>query len=171
MRQFSDRLEVQSPGRLPGLVRVENIKNVRFSRNPHIARILAEMTDYVRELNEGVPRMFQEMQKAGLREPRFRITDATVTVILYKEVIVQDEPEDGPPEALITLARELSNVDSVQFRLARELEIFQDGKVYSVAEIAEILQVTIRTISRDFTILKDKGLIEAVAFGTYQRSN
>ncbi|MGI4736457.1 MAG: ATP-binding protein [Janthinobacterium lividum] len=171
VRQFADRLEVQSPGRLPGLVRVENIKNVRFSRNPHIARILAEMTDYVRELNEGVPRMFQEMQKAGLREPRFRITDATVTVILYKEVIVHDEPEDGPPEALITIARELSSVDSVQLRLARELEIFQDGKVYSAAEIAEILQVTIRTISRDFTILKDAGLIESVAFGAYQRSS
>lgn len=171
VRQFADRLEVQSPGRLPGLVRVENIKNVRFSRNPHIARILAEMTDYVRELNEGVPRMFQEMQKAGLREPRFRITDATVTVILYKEVIVHDEPEDGPPEALIAIARELSNVDSVQLRLARELEIFQDGKVYSAAEIAEILQVTIRTISRDFTILKDAGLIESVAFGAYQRSS
>ena len=59
--RFEDRLEIESPGRLPGLVRVQNIQNARYARNPHIARVLADTTGYVRELNEGVRRMFDEM--------------------------------------------------------------------------------------------------------------
>ena len=53
VKQFTDRLEVESPGRFPKLVRVENIRRSRFSRNPHIARVLAELTDYVREMKRG----------------------------------------------------------------------------------------------------------------------
>ena len=84
IREFDDRLEIESPGRLPGLVRVQNIQNVRFSRNPHIARVLAEMTGYVRELNEGVRRMFEEMQRYGLRAPVFFVGESSVRVILFK---------------------------------------------------------------------------------------
>jgi len=35
---FEDRLEVESQGRLPGLVRVDKIRSTRFARNPRIAR-------------------------------------------------------------------------------------------------------------------------------------
>jgi ATP-dependent DNA helicase RecG len=173
VRQFSDRLEVQSPGRLPGLVRIENIQNVRFSRNPHVARILAEMTDYVRELNEGVPRMFQEMQSVGLRAPEFRITDATVTVILYKEATTLEVEEvlideERPAEEMLVIAKDLSNVESIQLRLARELELFQKGGLYSASEMANKLNVTVRTISRDFNLLKEGEYIEQVDFGLYQ---
>ena len=34
---FDDRIEFLSPGKLPGIVTVENIQNTRFSRNPLIA--------------------------------------------------------------------------------------------------------------------------------------
>ena len=85
--QFSDRLEVQSPGRFPGLVRVENIRDNRCARNPSIARVLTETTDYVREMNEGVKRMFREMEDANLPQPAFRTTDSSVIVTLYKMTI------------------------------------------------------------------------------------
>lgn len=35
---FDDRLEIHSPGKLPNIVTVDNIKHERFSRNPRIAR-------------------------------------------------------------------------------------------------------------------------------------
>lgn len=56
---FDDRLEIESPGRLPGLVRIDNIRTARFARNPRIARALADL-DYGRELGEGVNRMYEE---------------------------------------------------------------------------------------------------------------
>jgi ATP-dependent DNA helicase RecG len=40
IRIFDDRIEIQSPGRLPGYVSVNNILEARFSRNPKIVRTL-----------------------------------------------------------------------------------------------------------------------------------
>ena len=37
---FDDRIEIGSPGRLPGLVRIDNLRSTRFARNPRIARAL-----------------------------------------------------------------------------------------------------------------------------------
>lgn len=61
---------------------VNNIFTTRFASNPLISRILTEM-ELVRELNEGVPRIFEEMKAAGLPEPKIVETTANVTVVLY----------------------------------------------------------------------------------------
>lgn len=76
---FEDRLEVESPGRLPGLVRFDNIRSTRFARNPRIARAVADL-DYGRELGEGVNRMYEEMERAGLPDPVFAQTTASLRV-------------------------------------------------------------------------------------------
>lgn len=60
---FDDKLEITSPGGLPNIVTVENIKNRRYSRNPRIARTLTEF-GWVKEMNEGVKRIFSEMEAA-----------------------------------------------------------------------------------------------------------
>lgn len=79
---FADRLEVESPGRLPGIVRVENIRSTRFARNPRIARAVADL-GYGRELGEGVDRMFEEMRRVGLPEPVYEQRPASVRVTLW----------------------------------------------------------------------------------------
>jgi len=76
---FDDRLEVVSPGRLPGLVRIATIRTTRFARNPRIARALADL-DYGRELGEGVNRMYEEMARAGLPEPAFYQSPASLRI-------------------------------------------------------------------------------------------
>ena len=78
---FRDRIEVESPGRLPGLVRIENIRRTRFARNPRIARALSDL-GYGRELGEGVNRMFEGMAQAGLPEPLYEQGPASVRVTL-----------------------------------------------------------------------------------------
>lgn len=65
---FSDRMEVTSPGRLPGPVNIKNIATTRYARNPSIARALTEM-GYARELTEGVRRMFASMERSGFARP------------------------------------------------------------------------------------------------------
>ena len=50
---FDDRLEIVSPGALPNIVTIDNMRTTRYSRNPRIARTLSEF-GWVRELNEGV---------------------------------------------------------------------------------------------------------------------
>lgn len=83
---FADRLEVESPGRLPGLVRIDTIRSTRFARNPRVARTVLEF-GYGRELGEGVDRMFEEMQRAGLPDPVYRQGPASVTVTLLMDPI------------------------------------------------------------------------------------
>ena len=81
---FEDRLTVESPGRLPGLVRLENIRSTRFARNPRIASAMNDL-GYGRELGEGVDRMFQEMELAGLPDPVFTQGPASVLVTLLAD--------------------------------------------------------------------------------------
>lgn len=83
---FDDRVEVESPGRLPGLVRVENIRSTRFARNPRIARAFADL-GYGRELGEGVNRMFEEMSRAGLPDPIYVQGPSSVRVTFLADTL------------------------------------------------------------------------------------
>jgi ATP-dependent DNA helicase RecG len=93
---FDDRIEVESPGRLPGLVRLENIRSTRFARNPRIARALNDL-GYGRELGEGVDRMYEDMGRAGLPEPVFRQGPASVVVALLADPIAARLLDHLPP--------------------------------------------------------------------------
>lgn len=66
IKMFDNRIVVESPGRLPGLVRTNNIRYTHFSRNPRIAEFLKT---YVKEYGEGVDRMYNELESAGFHEP------------------------------------------------------------------------------------------------------
>ena len=67
---YDDRLEITSPGALPNMVTLENMRYTHWSRNPIIARTLVEF-GWVRELNEGVQRIYDEMAEMLLREPTY----------------------------------------------------------------------------------------------------
>ena len=82
---YDDRLEILSPGRLPNLVTVDNIQETRFSRNPQIARVLTEF-GLVRELNEGVKRIYSDMKKQNLDLPIYRENDQAVILILKNDI-------------------------------------------------------------------------------------
>ncbi|HFU3789859.1 TPA: ATP-binding protein [Streptococcus suis] len=83
---FDDRLEIHSPGKLPNIVTVENIKHERFSRNPRIARTLTEF-GWVREMNEGVKRIYSEMESAFLHEPKFSEPGNKVVLTLENNIV------------------------------------------------------------------------------------
>ena len=70
---FDDHIEVRSPGLPPHPVTVEALnrcEHIHLSRNPLIVRVLADL-GYMRELGEGIPRMFAEMEREGFYPPRF----------------------------------------------------------------------------------------------------
>lgn len=65
---YDDRMEILSPGDLPGIVTINNIKEKRYARNPIISRTLTEL-GVVKELNEGVSRIYKEMSEFFLEVP------------------------------------------------------------------------------------------------------
>ena len=82
---YDDRLEIESPGRLPDIVTVDNIAYTRFSRNKTISRVMTEF-EWVRELNEGVKKIYSDMADAGLPEPEYVETPNTVKLILRNNI-------------------------------------------------------------------------------------
>ena len=82
---YDDRIEIESPGCLPNIVTVDNIRTTRFSRNPRIARVLTEF-GWVRELNEGVKKIYSDMVEYGLDEPEYRNSANAVTLILKNNI-------------------------------------------------------------------------------------
>lgn len=83
---FDNRMEINSPGLLPNIVTVENIKYTRYSRNPRIARVLSEF-GWVKEMNEGVKRIYTEMENLFLNEPVYSEPNNNVLLILKNNII------------------------------------------------------------------------------------
>lgn len=85
---FDDRLEITSPGKLPNIVTVDNIRLTRYSRNPRIARVLTEF-GWVRELNEGVKRIFSDMEEFYLEPPVYLEPEYSVKLVLKNNIALR----------------------------------------------------------------------------------
>ena len=85
---YDDRLEIESPGKLPNIVTIENIRETRFSRNPRISRVLTEM-GWVRELNEGVKRIYSDMESFFLEAPIYSEPEQSVRLVLKNKIIMR----------------------------------------------------------------------------------
>lgn len=79
---FDDRIEIESPGRFPGLISPNDpLTATRFARNPRIARVCSDL-NFGQELGEGIRRMFEEMRLAGLADPLYEQTAGSVRLSL-----------------------------------------------------------------------------------------
>lgn len=86
---YDDRMEVRSPGDLIPPVTIEALRQrqpVHASRNPLLVRVLVD-AGLMREEGEGIPRMFEEMERSYLRVPEFLSSEGEFTVILRNEPI------------------------------------------------------------------------------------
>lgn len=96
---FDDRIEIASPGRFPGIVDVSDpLSAPRFARNPRIARICADL-DFGQELGEGIRRIYDEMRLAGLEEPVYAQTEASVRLVLSAEPMERQLDAQLTPDA------------------------------------------------------------------------
>lgn len=94
IKLFDDRLEICSPGRLGGFVTLDTMRTKRYSRNPQIARVLNEM-GIVRELNEGVKRIYSEMQRFFLKDPIYSEPDRhSVLLVLDNNIVMRSKRKE-----------------------------------------------------------------------------
>ena len=89
---WDDRIEVRSPGPLPGHITVDNMRDEHYSRNPRIMRVLKTM-GLVEEYGEGVDRMYREMESRLMEPPLFEATSSSVTVTLRNRFLVDVEDQ------------------------------------------------------------------------------
>ncbi|MYD10211.1 MAG: hypothetical protein F4X02_09225 [Chloroflexi bacterium] len=144
VRMFSDRLEVISPGGLPGFITVENIKDEHFSRNPRLVGGLFHW-GYIEELGLGIDRMLEVMEQAGHSPPRFDARPYSFAVALHNERIRPLIPD---------WAR------GVNHRQARALQYVRDRGTITNREYRGLVQsVSAETLRLDLADLVDKGIL------------
>jgi ATP-dependent DNA helicase RecG len=88
---FDDRMEVLSPGDLVvpvTLSLLQHRKRIHASRNPLIVRVLAD-AGIMREEEEGIPRMYEEMEESFLKHPEFHVEQSLFSVALRNQPIFE----------------------------------------------------------------------------------
>lgn len=138
IRVFDNRIEVESPGRLPAHITIDNILSERFSRNGSIVRIINKFPDPPnQDVGEGLNTAFAAMRKIGLKPPR--IEERANSVL----VSIKHEPLASPEQLILEY---LEAHDSIRNRQARD--VCNIGADY--------------VIKRIFGQLNDRGLIEQI---------
>ncbi|MCS6883549.1 MAG: ATP-binding protein [Oscillochloridaceae bacterium] len=148
---FSDRLEVYSPGRLPGHVTVENIVEERFSRNETLVQVLADH-GLIERLGYGIDRMLRQMAEAGLPPPIFRETAAGFLVTLIGQPV-----EDLSVEGLDT--REWARMGLNERQIAALLFVMDQRRITNRDLQEQFPEVSAESIRRDLADLVERGML------------
>ena len=155
IKMFDDRITVESPGVLPGIVRLNNLRTVHFSRNPKIAEFLHQY-EYVKEFGEGIDRMFKEMEDAGLPAPEYTDNAFMLNVTIRNgKASGEVNGDDGEVNGEV-------NFDDFSKNELLVYEVIANKPTVTRTDLIETLDVSARTIDRAIKSLKDKGIIERV---------
>jgi ATP-dependent DNA helicase RecG len=133
IRIFDNRVEVLSPGTLPGHVTAENILSERFARNPGLVRLINKFPNPPnKDVGEGLNTAFESMKQLKLKPPIIEQEGGYVKVVLRHEALAT--PEESILEYLLENneianrhAREICYIDS-ENKMKRILQVLvQNG--------------------------------------------
>lgn len=154
VRMFDDRLEVFSPGGLPGYITLDNLVDEHFSRNPRLVTGLFQW-GFIEELGLGIDRMIEAMLEAGQPAPNFKATPYSFMVTLNN---VRERP---------TIPAWQHNMNERQMRALAHIQA--EGRITN-REYRELCpDVSSETLRLDLADLVDKGVLLKVGAkrGTY----
>lgn len=152
---YDDHMEIFSPGKLPNIVTLENMQYTRYSRNPRIARVLTEF-GYVKELNEGVKRIYDEMQASFLNNPIYTEPNDSAVLLTLENTIVSRKAR-----------REEYQKDKFDPTTLTEMQLLVYGIISShpglnSREIAEMLTLKKITVENAIKYLRKKEIIKHI---------
>jgi ATP-dependent DNA helicase RecG len=138
VRVYDNRIEIESPGRLPGHITLENILNEQSARNPKIVRLINKFPDPPnKDVGEGLNTAFEAMKRLRLKEPVIEQREHSVVVNIRHQPLAS---------AHDTVMEYLKQNDEITNMIARDLTgIRSENSMKNV-----------------FLALKERGLIEPV---------
>jgi ATP-dependent DNA helicase RecG len=146
---YSDRLEVHSPGELPGPVNLHNLLKARFSRNAVIVQVLSDM-GFVERLGYGLNRVVTSMRQNGLRAPQFEEAGGAFRVTLFG----QSFPTQLLPDLSLYKDLELNP------RQMQALDFLAQTPRITSSDYQDLCpEVHPETLRRDFADLVKKGVL------------
>ena len=173
IKMFDDRLVFESPGKLPGMVKLTNIRNTHFSRNPKIAAFL-KAYHYVKEYGEGVDRIYRELEANGTSTLSFRTDDFILKITVPKVADISSiqtekliEPEQKVTEKLTEnhqkLIEKLIEKAAIQGDRLTEnrksiLRLVIDDPYISKADLSKLVGISVAAISANIEVMRGKYL-------------
>jgi ATP-dependent DNA helicase RecG len=113
IRIFDNRVEIESPGRLPAHITVKNILEERFARNPAIVRLLNKYPNPPnKDVGEGLNTAFSAMRKLGLKAPVIEERDNSVLIQIRHEPLASPE---------VIILSYLEDHETIRNKTAREI--------------------------------------------------
>lgn len=120
VRIFDNRVEVESPGKLPAHITPKNILKERFARNGNLVRVINKFPDPPnKDVGEGLNTAFEAMRNLRLKDPVVIERENSVVVQIKHEKLASAEDIimeylDNSVEAVITnrVARGLTGIKS-----------------------------------------------------------
>ena len=162
IKMFDDRLVFETPGKLPGIVRTDNIRHTHFSRNPKIAEYL-KAYDYVKEFGEGVDRMCRELSAIGTKEPQYHLVAFIMKASVWANVL-----EEGQENAVSEQKRPDSDQksdrisDRISDQIKMILELIKENPQIGRSEISHKMGLHESSVKRRLKMLVDKGVIQRI---------
>jgi ATP-dependent DNA helicase RecG len=157
---YDDRLEIKSPGKFPNIVNKKNIAEVRYSRNPRIARVLTEL-GWVRELGEGVKRIYKEMKEYFLDDPIYDESNYSVTLEIRNNVVTRRQRRRERVTDLIDI-----DWSSLSYYEKKAIEMAYSREKLYTKEYAEIIKKSTTYARTLLNNLVDKGALKKIASST-----
>lgn len=147
IKHYDDRLEISNSGPLPAQVNVENIRTERFSRNPRIARALEDM-GFVRQLNEGVSRIYQSMEKSMLSTPEYVEKNGNVYLTLRNKI--SNHTKTISDSILKIVQNNWANYNDTQKRILQQLFYHNQATINELVEVTGIHEKNVRLYLNQF---------------------
>jgi ATP-dependent DNA helicase RecG len=113
IRVFDNRVEVESPGVLPGHITVKNMLDEQFARNGALVRLINKFPNPPnKDVGEGLNTAFEAMKRLRLKPP---VVDQTASSVIVR---IKHEPLATPEQSIMDY---LENHEEITNRIAREL--------------------------------------------------
>ncbi|MCK9684007.1 hypothetical protein CH637_008225 [Haemophilus influenzae] len=145
---------MSNSGPLPAQVTIENIKTERFARNPRIARVLEDL-GYVRQLNEGVSRIYESMEKSLLAKPEYREQHNNVDLTLRNRVTAHEKTVSTA--TMLQIEKEWTNYNDTQKAIL--LYLFTNGTAI-LSELVDYTKINQNSIRAYLNAFIQQGIIE-----------
>jgi len=134
IRVFDNRVEVESPGRLPAHITPANILDERFARNGNLVRLINKYPSAPnKDIGEGLNTAFSAMRTLGLKDPIIQNKDNSVLVVIRHERLASHEQ---------LILEHLESHESIQNKEARDLcHVDGDYRIRTIFGRLERLQL------------------------------
>jgi ATP-dependent DNA helicase RecG len=153
---FDDAMEIKSPGALLSTLTIKNLEKLQGaheSRNVLIAKVLRE-NKLVRELGEGMKRMFDLMEQRALHKPILYSNDIWFSITLKHKSVFSNQQQQW-----LSLF-ESFNLSSPQKRI---LVLGMDDREISPHDIYKALNTKeLRIYNEEVSFLRTKGILEQI---------